>query len=109
MLVDGSVEWCSRRFAIGWAQLILATLLVTTFAHSYELVLLIVPAVILYAMHARPGPQAGASRRYLIPALAALYIAPFLVLLYRQHFVVPAMLTTFALLWWAAVSGDAAG
>jgi hypothetical protein len=89
----------SRRFAVGWAQLILATMLVTTFAHSYDLVMLIVPCVALYAVHVQPGHAGRALRPYLLPALVALYVAPDLVLLYRQHFAVPAMLAAFALLW----------
>ncbi len=96
----------SRRFAIGWAQVILATLLVTSFAHSYDLVLLIVPAVALYATHLRPGRAGGELRRWLLPVLVAVYVAPYLVLLYRHHFLVPVMLAAFALLWRVAAAAE---
>jgi hypothetical protein len=89
----------SRRFAIGWAQVMLATLLVTSYAHSYDLVMLVVPGVALYAIRLQPGDAGRALRPWLLPTLVALYVAPYLILLYRQHFAVPAMLAAFALLW----------
>jgi hypothetical protein len=83
------------RFAVGWALLVLVTLLVSPFAHSYDQVLLILPMTVCYA-HWR-------SARWVQGVLVSLYVAPGLVLLYRQHFAVPAMLAVCVVLW-AAVS-----
>lgn len=84
------------RFVAGWALLVLCTLLVSSFAHSYDLVLLVLPMVAIYAL------GAGRSARGAGPTLIALYVAPGLVLLFRQHFLVPAMLAACAWLWLAA-------
>jgi hypothetical protein len=82
------------RFMVGWSLLVLVTLLVSPFAHSYDQVLLILPMTVTYAY--------WRSARWSLPLLVALYVAPGLVLLYRQHFAVPAMLAACALLWIAA-------
>jgi hypothetical protein len=83
----------SARFADGWALLVLVTLLVASFAHSYDQVLLILPAVVLVARR-----REAAIRWPYTATLLALYWAPLLVLLFRQHFAVPAMLAACALL-----------
>ena len=80
----------SARFAVGWAQMVLCTLLVASYAHSYDLVLLVLPALVIYRAVRRPWGG---------PLLVALYMAPMLVLLYRQHFIVPATLLAILALW----------
>lgn len=90
-------------FAAHWSMLLLTTLLIASFAHSYDLVLLITPAVSLYVLRGR------ATVRWPYGAvLVALYATPALVLLLRQHFVVPAMLAALALLWRPAWTGQQA-
>jgi Glycosyltransferase family 87 len=99
----------SARFTSGWALVALATMLVSSFAHSYDLVLLIVPAVTLYAAHLRPAQTPAVLRPWLVPSLVVLYIAPFLVLIYRHHFMVPPMLAIGGLIWFCAPPPGAAG
>jgi hypothetical protein len=95
----------TEAFASQWSMLVLVTLLIASFAHSYDLVLLILPAVVLYVR----GSRSPARWQFSV-ALLALYVTPGLVLLFRQHFVVPAMLAAALLLWEAAQSaGEAAG
>ena len=74
----------------GWAQMVLCTLLLASYAHSYDLVLLVLPALVIY----RAVRQSWSG-----PLLVALYVAPMLVLLYRQHFMVIALLLAIAALW----------
>jgi len=80
----------TARFAAGWAQVVLCTLLVASYAHSYDLVLLVLPALVIY----RVVRSAWGG-----PLLVALYVAPMLVLLCRQHFMVPALLLAILALW----------
>ncbi len=89
----GSWRPGSTRFAAGWALLVLCTLLVSSFAHSYDLVLLILPMVTIDAQ------ASSGIRRWAALVLVALYVAPDLVLLFRQHFLVPVMLGACFLLW----------
>lgn len=85
----------SARFAAGWGLLIAVSLLIVSWAHSYDDVVLIVPALILYALAQRPGAPIA---RWVVPALIALYAAPVLVMLFHQHFMVPALLALCGLL-----------
>ncbi|MGH2344170.1 MAG: glycosyltransferase family 87 protein [Chloroflexota bacterium] len=88
----------SQRFVIGWAMLLLVTLEASSFAHSYDLVLLIPPCIVLFMI-------AKEKVELRVPAkatLIALYVGPALVLLFRQHFLVPAMLAAIAVLWAAS-------
>ena len=104
----------TRRFAAGWAMLPLVDLLIAPYSHSDDLTLLIVPAVVLCAIAAQadgatameavgrdtpePAPNARATRS--IPlVLAGLYLAPVLVVFFRQHFMVPAILAALWVLW----------
>ncbi len=82
----------SPRFAAGWALLLLVTMQVSSFAHSYDLVLLIVPGVVLFGLAELSVPPRSALWWWARVSLLALYVGPDLVLLYRQHFMVPAML-----------------
>ena len=52
--------------------------------------LLVLPALVLYR---------AVRRRWGGALLVALYVAPMLVLLYRQHFMVPALLLAIVALW----------
>jgi len=112
----------TRRFAAGWAMLPLVDLLIAPYSHSDDLTLLIVPAVILCALavqasgpiapgaggqdEPRQAPETRATRT--IPlVLAGLYLAPVLVVFFRQHFMVPAILATLWVLWRCGkVGGD---
>ncbi len=85
-------------FATGWALLLLSTLLMSTFAHSYDQVLLIVPAVVLWVYRRR----APSLRLPITLLLVALYAGPPLVLTFHQHVMVPFMLAAMALLLWLA-------
>jgi len=78
-------------FVAGWALTVLVTLLSAPFAHSYDQVLLVIPMVVCYVYWQRSW--------WSVPMLTALYVAPGLVLLYRQHFAVPAMLAAGVMLW----------
>jgi hypothetical protein len=80
---------------VGWTLLLLVTLEASSFSHSYDLVLLIPPCVVLYAVTAAHGPYSVVAKATLI----ALYVAPALVLIFRQHFLVPAILAAIAVLW----------
>ena len=112
----------ARRFAIGWAMLPLVDLLIAPYSHSDDLTLLIVPAVILCALAAqtpgavapvaggrdkqRQAPEARAMRAVPL-VLAGLYLAPMLVVFFRQHFMVPAILAALWVLWRCGkVGGD---
>jgi hypothetical protein len=85
-------------FAAGWSLLLLCTLLVSTFAHSYDQVLLIVPAIVLWVYRQR----LPSLRLPITLVLVALYAGPPLVLAFHQHFMVPFMLAALALLLWVA-------
>jgi hypothetical protein len=88
----------SPRFCAGWAMLPLVDLLIVPYAHSDDLVLLIVPMLVLYALCASRGATCAA-RSWIAPTLTALYLGPVLVLFFRQHFMVPAMLVALCALW----------
>jgi hypothetical protein len=85
-------------FANGWALVILTTLLVSTYAHSYDLTLLILPAVVLWVY--RQGDRSA--HLPITITSVALYAGPLLVLAFHQHFMVPFMLAAMAVLLWAA-------
>ena len=92
----------SPRFVIGWSLLLVVTMLGSSFAHSYDLVLLIPPCVTLFVLGERARLLRPDRRTWARAALIGLYVSPYLVLLFRQHFVVPAMLAALAVLWWSA-------
>jgi hypothetical protein len=85
-------------FATGWALVVLTTLLVSTYAHSYDLTLLILPAVVLWVY--RQGDRSA--RLPITLSLVTLYAGPPLVLAFHQHFMVPFMLVAMVVLLWAA-------
>jgi hypothetical protein len=92
-------------------MLVLVELLVVPYAHSDDLVLLIIPAAVLCVVHLRSDPR-SLPTLWIRPTLLALYLAPVLVVYYRQHFMAPVMLATFLLLWRLApppTSGAGAG
>jgi len=90
-------EWQpeSSRFLDGWSLLVAATILVVPYAHSYDLVLLILVIVTLFMKRERHAVNCLLASSTLL----LLYAAPFAVLVYRQHFVVPVLLCACALLW----------
>jgi hypothetical protein len=88
----------SPRFACGWAALILVELLATPYAHTDDLVLLLVPIAVLCAFVVRPSGRTEADR-WVVPAIAVLYLAPTLVVYTRLHFPAIAMLAALVLLW----------
>jgi hypothetical protein len=94
----------SARFVVGWSLLLLVTLEASSFSHSYDLVLLIPPCVVLYAVTRAGGPYSTLARATLI----AVYAAPVPVLIFRQHFLVPAMLAAIAVLWASSTSSVSA-
>jgi hypothetical protein len=94
----------SRRFCVGWAMIPLVDLLTVPYAHSDDLVLLVVPMLILvlYAIRSPHTGVRGAVARWIVPTLVALYVGPVLVVFFRQHFMAPAMLAALWVLWQAA-------
>ncbi len=103
LVLVGAVGWFWRgpwqptsiRFMVGWSLVLLVTLEASSFSHSYDLVLLIPPCVVLYSVTRAQGPYSTVAKATLI----AVYAAPALVLIFRQHFLVPAMLAAIAVLW----------
>ncbi len=95
----------SARFVVGWALALLVTLEASSFSHSYDLVLLIPPCVVLYRLSAAHGPWSVKAKATLI----AIYVAPALVLVFRQHFLVPAMLAAIAVLWASSQASPESG
>jgi hypothetical protein len=103
LVLAGTAAWfwrgpwqpTSTRFVVGWALVLLVTLQASSFAHSYDLVLLIPPCVVLYRVTTARGPYSAVANATLI----AVYAAPVFVLIFRQHFLVPAMLAAIAVLW----------
>jgi hypothetical protein len=103
VLIVGALAWYWRgewrpgtsEFARGWALVVLVTMLLASYAHSYDMVLLIFPAVLLYAerLKGRVG------KAWSGVALLALYACPALVLAFHQHAMVPAMLVAVIVLW----------
>ncbi|HVA91585.1 MAG TPA: glycosyltransferase 87 family protein [Chloroflexota bacterium] len=95
--------WLSGQpqFLAGWAMLPLVDLLVVPYAHTDDLVLLIIPAIVLCGFLANPITRPG-MRRWILPILLALYLSPTLVAYFRLHFVAPAMLAALVVLWWLA-------
>jgi glycosyl transferase family 87 len=88
----------TSRFVTGWAMVPLVDLLVVPYAHSDDLVLLIIPAVVLYWCTIRPSRPADVDR-WVVPVLLALYLSPTFVVYFRLHFVAPAMLAALFVLW----------
>jgi hypothetical protein len=70
-------------------------MLLASYAHSYDMVLLVFPAIVLYAerLHSR------VNHPWSTMALYALYVSPAIVVLIRQHAMVPAMLLAIVVLW----------
>jgi len=98
----GPWQPASLRFVIGWSLVLVVTMLGSSFAHSYDLVLLVPPCVTLFVLGERARSLRSERRTWARIALIALYVSPYLVLLFRQHFVVPAMLAALVVLWWSA-------
>jgi hypothetical protein len=93
----------SPRFALGWAMLVITTLLIAPFAHTYDVALLVLPCLVLHLCGS--GTRLHGWAAYAIPAaLLALYLSPDLRMLARHHFMVPAMLLALAALWLLARS-----
>jgi hypothetical protein len=88
----------SSGFASGWAMIPIVDLLTAPYSHSDDLVLLIVPAVVLYVLWLHQDGMPLQWQRYLMPALLGLYLAPVLVVYLRQHFMIPAMLAALVVL-----------
>jgi hypothetical protein len=86
------------QFAAGWAMVPLVDLLAVPYAHSDDLVLLIIPAVVLYWFTIRPARSMDVDR-WVLPVLLALYLSPTFVVYFRLHFVAPAMLAALFVLW----------
>jgi hypothetical protein len=104
----GPWQPASSRFVIGWSLVLVVTMLGSSFAHSYDLVLLIPPCVTLFVAGERARLAWPEGWFWARAAMIALYVSPYLVLLFRQHFVVPAMLAALAVLWWSAPPVSAA-
>jgi hypothetical protein len=108
LILIGALGWfwrgpwqpASTRFVVGWSLLLLVTLEASSFSHSYDLVLLIPPCVVLYAVTRAGDPYSAAAKA----ALIAVYVAPTPVLIFHQHFLVPAMLAAIAVLWASSTS-----
>ena len=92
--------WAPGRpqFQAGWAMLPMVDLLVVTYAHSDDLVLLIMPAIVLYGFFVDPATRPG-MRGWILLILLALYLTPTLVAYFRLPFVAPAMLGALVVLW----------
>ncbi len=87
----------SPQFACGWAALILVDLLAVPYAHTDDLVLLLVPIAVLCSFVSRPTGRDELDR-WVLPAIVALYVAPTLVVYIRLHFPAIAMLSVLVLL-----------
>jgi arabinofuranan 3-O-arabinosyltransferase len=90
-------EWRprSQEFIAGWSMLIATTLLVSPYAHSYDLVLLIIVMVTLY----RQWSHGSACRWRACIVLSLAFVAPPYMLATRQHVFVPILLAAIWLLW----------
>jgi hypothetical protein len=97
----GPWEPSSPHFQRGWAIVVLVTVLLASYAHSYDMVLLIFPAALLYAEKLKKLVNGRAATA----ALYGLYICPGIVLLVRQHAMVPAILLAIVVLWKGSDSG----
>jgi len=89
----------STGFAARWSATILVDLLVVPYAHSDDLVLLLIPAVVFCRYAMQPESAARAARQWIRPMLFAFYLGPVLVVYYRQHFMAPILLAGCWLLW----------
>ena len=88
----------SARFAAGYAMLPVVDLLAAPYAHSDDLAVLVVPAVVLCALAVRHAERDRVAS--VIPAvLTALYLAPVVVVYLRQHVMAPALLWALWALW----------
>jgi hypothetical protein len=85
----------------------LVDLLAAPYSHSDDLVLLIIPAVVLYGFTLRPA-RAGSVYKWIVPVLLALYLSPTLVAYFRLHFVAPVMLAAVYVIWRLAPMGNPA-
>ncbi|HEY8287367.1 MAG TPA: glycosyltransferase family 87 protein [Chloroflexota bacterium] len=89
------------QFLAGWAMLPMVDLLAVTYAHSDDLVLLIIPAIVLYGFLVDPLTRPR-MKRWIVLILLALYLSPTMVVYFRLHFVAPVMLAALVVLWWLA-------
>ncbi|HXT35347.1 MAG TPA: glycosyltransferase 87 family protein [Chloroflexota bacterium] len=98
--------WAPGRpqFLAGWAMLPLVNVLVVPYAHSDDLVVLIIPAIVLYGFFVDPATRPG-MKGWILLFLLALYLSPTMVAYFRHHFVVPAMLGALLVLWRLAPPG----
>jgi hypothetical protein len=94
----------SPRFVLGWTMIPLVDLLVVPYAHTDDLVLVLLPALVLYVLRGAVDIRYHAIGWWGTAVLIALYLGPVLVLFFRQHFMVPAMLAALTVLWQSAGS-----
>ncbi len=94
----GAWQPSSAQFACGWAAVVLVDLLAAPYAHTDDLVLLLVPIAVLCSFVQRPSGREELDR-WVVPVTVALYVAPTLVVYIRLHFAAIAMLAALVLLW----------